>query len=222
MSDAVNMLDIAVVVVLILSGLLAYLRGFVHEVLGIAAWVGAAFATLYGLGSVKPIARQMISTPLIADGVAAVGIFLVVLLTLSIFTRSISRAVQSSALNSLDRSLGFLFGALRGALLVCLGYILVTSLVAPAALPGWIVQARSRPLIERGADVIRALLPEEMMAARAAARSAVDKAQQAVETEKAFRKLAEPTPAAPPPPGDETGYNTSERRGLDKLFQGND
>ena len=34
--------DIVIVIVLIFSGLLAYFRGFVREVLSLATWIGAA------------------------------------------------------------------------------------------------------------------------------------------------------------------------------------
>ena len=42
----INIVDLIVIVVLLLSALLAFSRGFVHEVLGVGAWVAAIFATL--------------------------------------------------------------------------------------------------------------------------------------------------------------------------------
>ncbi|MBF0561176.1 MAG: CvpA family protein [Alphaproteobacteria bacterium] len=216
-----NVLDIAIVVLLLLSGLLAFMRGFVQEVLGIMAWIGAAFAAMYGLRYAKPFAREVITIPLVADIVAGVTIFLVVVLVLSIITRSISRMVQTSGLNSLDRSLGFLFGLMRGALVACLGFLLVSSLMEEASYPGWLREAKLLPLVERGANMVRSVIPDEILPTKKTAQTVMDKTQQAIEAERAYRKLTQPTPAAPAPAAADSDprYNSSERRGLDKLFQ---
>ena len=90
-------------------------------------------------------------------------IFIVALLALSLLTRAVSRRVQDSALNAVDRSLGFLFGLLRGAALVCLAYIPVNWLLAPSEQPEWIRDARSRPLVEQGAAMIQSLFDPQRM-----------------------------------------------------------
>ncbi|MEQ9608473.1 MAG: CvpA family protein, partial [Kiloniellaceae bacterium] len=43
----INLADLIVIIVLVVSGIFAFVRGFVHEVLAVASWVGAAFVTLY-------------------------------------------------------------------------------------------------------------------------------------------------------------------------------
>ena len=141
--------DLAIVGVLLISAVLAFARGFVHEVLSMAAWLGAAVAVIFALPYARPIAREFISLPLLADVAAGGVIFIVALLALSLLTRAVSRRVQDSALNAVDRSLGFLFGLLRGAALVCLAYIPVNWLLAPSEQPEWIRDARSRPLVEQ-------------------------------------------------------------------------
>jgi membrane protein required for colicin V production len=83
----VNVTDIAVIVVLLISALLAYARGFVHEVLAVAGWVGAIFATIYGFPYARPYARSLIPVELIADLVAGLVIFVVTLVLLSFVTR---------------------------------------------------------------------------------------------------------------------------------------
>src|SRR3546814_1784911 len=50
----INLADLIVIVVLLVSGVFAFVRGFVHEVLAIASWVGAAFVTLYAYPLVQP------------------------------------------------------------------------------------------------------------------------------------------------------------------------
>ena len=45
-----TLLDIVLLAVMLVSGLLAMIRGFMREVLSITAWVLAAGATLYSYG----------------------------------------------------------------------------------------------------------------------------------------------------------------------------
>jgi len=69
----INATDILVFAILLISGLLAFFRGFVREVLSVGAWVGAAFATLYGFAHVRPYARDLIGIDMIADIIAGAG-----------------------------------------------------------------------------------------------------------------------------------------------------
>ena len=106
----INVTDIVLGAVLLLSALLAYARGFVHEVLAVAGWIGAILAAIYGLPYAKPFARDLIPHELAADVAAGVVIFVATLIVLSLLTRAVAGMVKASALNMLDRSLGFLFG----------------------------------------------------------------------------------------------------------------
>ena len=73
----INLTDIIVLTVIVLSAAFAFVRGFVHEMLAIGSWAGAALATLYGFPYAQPIARQYIPSPLIADMVAGIAIIVV-------------------------------------------------------------------------------------------------------------------------------------------------
>jgi membrane protein required for colicin V production len=161
----VNPVDIVVLIVLVISGALAFFRGFVHEVLGIGAWIGAILAAIYGLPHAQPYARQYIPIDWAADLAAVIVIFLGVLLVLSFITAVIARRVQESALNTVDRTLGFLFGLARGGVIVVVLYIAASWLVPPDTQPVWVQQARSMPTIQEGAQALVALVPEDLLAA---------------------------------------------------------
>lgn len=216
----VNPADIAVIVVLVISALLAYVRGFVHEVLAVGGWVGAVFATIYGYPYAKPYARSLIPVELVADLVAGVVIFVVTLIALSFVTRGVSKMVKASALNFLDRSLGFLFGLARGGVIVCVAYLGLAWLMPPAEQPTWIRSARSMPLIEQGAAVLQSLIPQDAAAAGSkAAGNARDKAEKVLETQKAFRDMLTIEPKAKDS-GTAEGYNRGERREMERLIEG--
>ncbi|EKV32393.1 Colicin V [Caenispirillum salinarum AK4] len=186
-----NVLDLIVLVVLLLSAVLAFFRGFVHETLGIAAWVGAGLAALYGLPVVQAEVRQLIPVTWAADAAAAVAIFLVTLLVLSILTRGIARKVQDSSLGSVDRSLGVLFGLARGAFLVGLAYILLAWMIPPVDHPDWIREARGLPLIQRTAGMIQEAVPEELGIGQAADTSRKT-AEDAIELKRNLDTLIQP------------------------------
>jgi membrane protein required for colicin V production len=216
----VNMTDIVVVIVLLISALLAYARGFVHEVLSVGGWIGAIFATIYGFPYTRPYARSLIPIELIADIVAGVVIFVVTLVLLSFVTRGIAGLVKASALNFLDRSLGFLFGLARGAILVCVAYLLLAWLMPPHEQPGWLQSARSMPLIRQGADLLRGLVPENTAKAGSkAAGNVQDKAEKILETQKVFRDMLTVEPKAKDA-GSAEGYNRNERREMERLIEG--
>ena len=159
----INIVDIAAALVLLFSAALAFFRGMVHELLAVVSWVGAAFATLYGYSYVQPITAQYITVQLLADVTAGVVIFVVTLVVLSLATRIVSRRVQESSLGPLDRSLGLIFGIARGAVIVAAAWLVLTWWLPEADRPDWIQEARSRPLMEEGSQLLLQVVPEELL-----------------------------------------------------------
>ena len=156
-----NWVDLVVLAVIVLSGLLAFMRGFVREALGLGAWVIAALvAGPYGVFPyMQPWARQQFTDPTLADTVAFAGVFLLVLIVLSIVASALSRAVQYSALGGLDRTLGLVFGLARGAALLAAAYILAGFAISVDQWPSPVLSARSLPSIYRGAAWVAVQLP---------------------------------------------------------------
>ena len=219
----VNGLDLAVIIILLLSAILAFLRGFVHEVLSIAAWVVAVFAVVYGLPIGQPLARDLIPNTLFADIAAAVIIFLVTLVICSILTKMMAKTIQASALNNLDRSLGFVFGLARGLLIFGAVLIVLDWVYNDDARPDWVESAKTLPVIEATSDLMMDLMPEGFMAAEDAAKEASESAREALELKETLDRLTQPPPGNDPdadasPDG---AYEQDERSNMDRLFQTN-
>ena len=106
----ITWLDFLLLGVMLISGLLAMIRGFMREVLSIAAWAAAAVATILLYNRLLPIAKANISNDIVATGAVIGGVFLVTLLMVSIITVRISDMILDSRIGALDRTLGFLFG----------------------------------------------------------------------------------------------------------------
>ena len=221
----VNVVDLAVLAVLLVSAIFAYARGFMHEILSIGGWIGAIFATIYGFPYAQPYARDLIPIQLAADLAAGVGIFVFTLFTLSIIIRAIAKHIQQSSLNVLDRSLGFLFGLVRGALIVCIAYLGVEFLITPQEQPNWLREAKSMPLILRGADGLRGMIPDNLESQlKDVAPSGFQKSLPSLpktEGEAIKRLLTAPEPATKTAPqsGPENAYGAKERATMDRAIE---
>jgi membrane protein required for colicin V production len=239
--------DLIIIAILALSALLAFMRGFVREVLSIGAWVGAALATIYGFPIAQPFARKYIEVALFADIAAGVAIFVVALIILTVLSHALSRNVRSSALGAVDRSLGLLFGLVRGAVLVCLAYLVMAWAIPQEDRPVWVAEARTLPLVQQGAGLLLKILPESALKqGENAVGAAADSIGQAIDTGKAVQGLTPATPTAPATPpatnggsgnsgsgtgnggsaapdsggaNGTSGYNDAERKDLNRLLE---
>ena len=221
-----NVVDLGVFGVILISALLAFSRGLVREVLSIGAWVVAALATIYGLPHLRDITRTYISQQLVADAVTGVTIFVVTLILCAAISHMVARNVRSSGFGAVDRSLGLLFGVLRGAVLVCLAYLaFVWAEPKPEDQPDVVKNARMLKYVAQGADLLKALLPKDALD-RGAAAAADAKAQ----VEQAVTQQIVPGQTAPgatpdqpkgTAPANDPGYNNGDRKGLDQLFKSN-
>ena len=149
-------LDLGLIAVVLISAFLAMLRGFTREVLAIASWGAAAVAAIYLYPLVLPYVKPYIAKDVIALGVAAAAVFFVTLIAVSLITIKLSDAILDSKVGALDRSLGFLFGAVRGLLLCVIAFVFFNWLVPAQTQPGWVKTARMRPLLQVTGDQLMA------------------------------------------------------------------
>ena len=153
--------DFVVLGVVAISGLLALSRGFVREVLGVGAWIGAAVFTYWGTPLARPQFEQWIRSREWAGFAAMACLFLCSLLALMLLSRWIGTLVRGSVLGGLDRTLGLVFGLARGAALVVFAYIAVGMVIPIDRWPSAVLRARSLPLAYAGAAWAVAHLPPE-------------------------------------------------------------
>jgi len=157
-----TLLDIILIAVMVISGLLAMVRGLVREIFAIASWVIAAGVTLYAYPLVLPYAKQHITNDTFAMAASVGGVFLLTLLIVSIITVRISDLVLDSRIGALDRTLGFLFGLARGFLIMVVAYLFFNWLVQnEQGQPEWIRDARSKVVLQSAGDWLISVLPED-------------------------------------------------------------
>jgi membrane protein required for colicin V production len=215
-----NTLDIIVLVVIGLSGLFAFARGFVKEVFSIGAWAGAGAIALYAFPHTQPIARKLISSVAIADAAAAIVVFIVSLVVLSLVASALARRVKASALSALDRTLGLVFGLARGLAIVCLAWIAAQWALPEKEWPDWARGARTRPFLVSGAETLKSFVPGAARDRGAAvAAEAQQKLEQARDADRLMRQLSQPMSATAPAASSGTGYKPGERKDMDRLIQ---
>jgi membrane protein required for colicin V production len=157
----ITLLDVLLLVVMLISGLLAMIRGFMREVLSIAAWGIAAIVTLWAFPKVTPLAQSYFSSDTVAKGVAIAGVFLVTLLVVSVITVRISDMVLDSRVGALDRSLGFLFGLGRGLIIVVVAFLFFAWLVPDRSQPDWVRGAKSKVVLQSTGQWLMGMLPDD-------------------------------------------------------------
>lgn len=155
-------LDLAVITVVLVSGMLALLRGFTREVLAILSWVAAAAAAYFFYPLALPYIKPYVSKDEIALAASVASVFFIALIAVSLVTVKLSDVILDSKVGALDRTLGFLFGAVRGALLAVVAFVFYSWLVPETNQPEWIKDARAKPFLTAGGEKLREMLPDDI------------------------------------------------------------
>jgi membrane protein required for colicin V production len=142
-----NVADAGVVAVVAISALIGFARGFIREVFGVGAWVGAIILAIWFHELVLPPILRWTDDPAIANPLSYGAVFLPSLIVLSIVSGAIGNSVRGSILGSLDRTMGLVFGVARAGLLLAAAYVVLGWLQPPAAWPEQVKDARSTPYV---------------------------------------------------------------------------
>ena len=153
--------DIAVGILVLVSALLATTRGLTREILSLVTWAGAAALAVYAWQFHPEIARQYVADETVADIATILVVFIVSLVILHLITMRIADFIVDSRLGPIDRTLGFLFGALRGIVIATVVVIFALWLL-PNNLPDWFADSQSLPYLEDFGEGLISLLPENL------------------------------------------------------------
>lgn len=218
-----NMIDLAVLVIIGFSILIGIVRGATREVLGIAGWVGAFAIVFYGLPLFRPLGRAYIHNPMIADAVIAGVLFIFSLAFFILMSRLISSSVKGSVLSGFDRSLGLVFGFIRGGLVICLAYFSMSFFYSSDKIPSLIKVAHFTPWIAQGTFELKRLIPKDYLPENISqvatinpldAKDLIENSLPTLEDTVKTLSTLKPTSLKPT-------YNQKEKEGLDNLIEEN-
>ena len=156
-----TLLDGILLLVILISAVLAMIRGFTREIFSVASWVAAAAVAYFFWDDTLPYVQRYIDDKNLSLGVTVAGIFFITLLIVSIISMRISDFVLDSRAGPIDRTLGFAFGAARGLLLVIIAVLFLNFFIAPDKQPEWIAMARSKPWLDSLGQDLMNRLPED-------------------------------------------------------------
>lgn len=222
-----TLFDGIVIAVLVISGGLAFLRGFINEVLSILAWVIGAVAAITLSRFVTPMFREFLAPDWLAAVAAAVSVFVLAYFVATMFTMRWAGQLLDifEQAETMDRTLGLVFGLLRGLLIVTVAYLFFAWLVPlPSEQPDWIRNAKLRPMVEKSAATLFSLAPSEGdTKPRTEREPLIYQEKRPTSPEPAAKPPASPPTDSRDNSGADTGkapsYNSSERKGLDRLFE---
>ncbi|MDQ6435118.1 CvpA family protein [Mesorhizobium sp. LHD-90] len=143
----ITLLDGILVGFTLVSAMLAMVRGFSREVLSIVSWLVAAAAAYFFYKPVLPYVQPYIDNEQFAMAAAAGIVFVVALIIVSLITMKIADLIVDSRIGALDRTLGFVYGAARGVLVVAVALLLFNWLVGSQKPPA-VANAKSLPMLE--------------------------------------------------------------------------
>ncbi len=165
--ESFTLVDGIVAAVILISAILAYSRGFVREGMSIIGWIAAAILAYMFAPKAVPLIKEIpVLRDFIADScelsmiAAFAGVFALALVVVSVFTPLFSSAIQRSALGGLDQALGFVFGVLRGLLLVAVALVVYDRVVTTDTLP-MVDNSRTAKIFARTQDKINDQIPED-------------------------------------------------------------
>ncbi|MUZ71422.1 colicin V production protein [Agrobacterium vitis] len=158
----ITIFDGIVIGVVLFSAVLAMIRGFSREILSIASWVGAIAAAYYLYPFILPYVKNYTNDQRIAVAASAGGVFLLALILISFITSRIADFIIDSRIGALDRTLGFLFGAARGILLLVVAVAFWNWLIDAKQRPDWVNNAKSKPFLDALVVKLEAVLPDDI------------------------------------------------------------
>ncbi|PDH58560.1 MAG: colicin V production protein [SAR116 cluster bacterium MED-G06] len=160
---ALNIVDFATIIVLVISGVLATLRGMTREIMGLAGWPISIVAARLTAPYLEPLLTDTIRVEGISSALAWGIPFIVVVVLWFAFASVVSPGLSKAGLGGLDRWLGFLFGLIRGFVIVLVIYVgAVIAAEGEDRLPGLITDAQIIPALRESAHLMSGVLPPDM------------------------------------------------------------
>jgi membrane protein required for colicin V production len=159
-----QLLDIILLGIMLISGVLALMRGFTREVLSLVAWGLAALAAYFAIQQKQLIdfAMPYLEKELLAQIAVGAVAFVITLIIVSIISVKISDRVVDSAVGAFDRTLGFIYGLLRGMVLVSIAYLFYGWLQPFEKQEDWVRNAMSLSTIRSVGEVLLGFMPPDI------------------------------------------------------------
>lgn len=150
-------IDYAILVVIAVSAVIGFFRGFIREAIGLATWIIAFWLAFRFAPPVAGWLTEWISVHSVRLAVAFGVLFVAALIAGALFNHMLSQLVRRTGFTGTDRGLGAAFGVLRGVAILVL--LALFAGLTPVPRDQWWQQSLFMGHIERAALWARGWLP---------------------------------------------------------------
>ena len=191
--EQLNNLDVVFLIIVGISALVGIARGMTKEILSITGWGLAAAALYFLVPIVDPIMQQYIASKLLSSIVSGMAVLIVFCIIWLLTVDRLAAVVRSSKLSAMDRIFGFVFGLARGALIVVLIAMLITTLIPEQSKEGMFAKSQYFKMASAAAEPLKAMVPDSWVdpAKKKMAEYAPSKKDEAKEVESAGNEKAD-------------------------------
>ncbi len=183
-------LDFVIIGVLLISAALSLIRGFTKEALSIIGWVVSGYAAIFLGPMLQPLLVPYVKLDWVVNAGSILIVFLVVLVVFSLSVNAFSGHVKSSGIDTLDRSLGVMFGLARGVFIVSMGYFIAVLVMPEDKHHDWIADAKLRPILQTTTKVMLTIVPMDRLPLSMAN---INELMEKTDAEDKLREIAEET-----------------------------
>lgn len=113
-------LDLVLIVVFLVFAVLGFARGLVAEVFSLLAWVAALYIGSHYGEVAKPLVEGWLAVEKFHGLLACVLVGIVTFVLVSVIGALLGKSINASIFAPINRMLGLLFGAARGAIVIAL------------------------------------------------------------------------------------------------------
>lgn len=152
--------DVFILGIVAVSMLIGYFRGFFPEAIGLASWVIALFGGWHFAASIEPYLAGKLGSAAAELWAARVIMFVLILIVGGLVGQLVSLLIDKAGLSRTDKSLGLVFGAARGV--VILGVLVLVGQLMSFDRDDWWSESLLISHGEKVAGVIRGMLPDSL------------------------------------------------------------
>lgn len=163
LAGPITLFDVAAIIIILISALMAVSRGFMRELATLGAFVAAVAAAYYARLAIRDVVASSLPDTLpvwTADAVIIGTVFFIVYVVAAWAGQKLSRSVNGpEGLGLIDRIAGMIFGFARGVVALVFFVMLINMMLKPEQIPAQITDAKLFPMLNGAAEYISSNAP---------------------------------------------------------------
>lgn len=207
-----NLFDLLVILFILASAFFAFSRGFFQEIFSLFSWSGALLISYFYSKYLIDYIDKILNNPTLSNLITYLVIFIVSLFLLSFISKKISGLIKYSSVGMIDRSLGFLFGVIRGYILLCLiffGY----NFFFKEVYPKWLEKSKLSYILMKGSIELISIFDKDNQSINSIEKKIIEKSNSLFEKSIDSRLRRDKNDSRI-----DRGYNEDDRNNLDQLI----